>query len=411
MSELTLNEKSNGLTDAAGFEAAGIHCDVRGHKDGRLDLALVYSERSCTAAGLFTQNDIKAAPVLYCQELLAEGGERFHGFIANSGNANACTGKRGMPDTRRMASVAEDALDLPEGSFFVCSTGRIGRVLPMFEIEGGIREAAAVKNSEPANAKNAAQAILTSDTRPKTVSASFEWEGKKVTVAGMAKGAGMIEPNMATMLAFLTTDAGISPSLLHEVLSEACNGTFNAITVDGDMSTNDTVLALANGASGVDILPSGETPILYSLFQYAVGAVCENLARKIVGDGEKITKVVEVCIQGAPDKASAEKVARAIGNSLLVKTSWFGEDPNWGRLLDAAGYARVGLVEDKLSLWYDDVPVIEKGEVLDGNLGEWKEAVKKKEFRITLDLGLGEVQWSLLATDLTAGYVNFNKSE
>jgi len=281
--------------------------------------------------------------------------------------------------------------------------------MPMPRILAGLDRVAPSLAATATEGLRAAEAILTSDTRPKTCTARFTAEGRTVTVAAMAKGAGMIQPNMATMLAFLCTDAAAPAAFLREILLAANRRTFNAITVDGDMSTNDTVLLLANGASGLDLASaSAETR---AIFADAVFQVCDSLAQKIVGDGEKITKVVEVLVRGAATEADAEKVARAIGNSLLVKSSWFGEDPNWGRLLDAAGYARIGLLEEKTDLFYDDTPVLIGGAARDENIPQWKTIVRQPRFRVTLELHLGPGAFRLLASDLTEGYVNYNKSE
>ncbi len=256
---------------------------------------------------------------------------------------------------------------------------------------------------------DAAWAILTSDTRPKTITARFDWNGQTVTLAGIAKGAGMIEPNMATMLAFIATDAKVDTALLRQCLTHANQASFNRITVDGDMSTNDTVLLLANGASGVEVTEN--EPALLDLFQTALNRIALQLAKKIVGDGEKVTKFVTVRIQGAKTVEAAEKIARAIGNSLLVKSSWYGNDPNWGRLMDAAGYARTGLVEEKVDLYYNDCPVLLQGAPQDGRLNEWKAIVRERQFSITLNLNLGTATYELLAADLSEAYVQFNKSE
>jgi glutamate N-acetyltransferase/amino-acid N-acetyltransferase len=225
----------------------------------------------------------------------------------------------------------------------------------------------------------------------------------------MAKGAGMIEPNMATMLAFITTDAIASGDQLKNVLTVACNKTFNCISIDGDMSTNDTVLLLANGQSGVDPW-NGSADLLFA-FKEAVRLICDKLAEKIVGDGEKVTKLVELIVEGCKQSKDAEKVARAVGNSLLVKTSWYGSDPNWGRLADAAGYARVGLQVELLDIHYDEVPALIKGVPQDENLPQWKEIVSKNRFRITINLNQGSESFRLLTSDLSEAYVHFNKSE
>ncbi|MCM2274909.1 MAG: bifunctional glutamate N-acetyltransferase/amino-acid acetyltransferase ArgJ [Candidatus Didemnitutus sp.] len=410
MTPLTVTPDSAGITDVPGFEAAAVACDIRQKNDlKRLDLALVYSLRPCTAAGTFTKNAVKAAPVLQCQKALEEGGP-FHGIIANSGNANACTGSDGLKDAAAMAQRAASSLNQKPLAFFVCSTGRIGQPLPMERILKGLERAVTEKGRTPAHGKKAADAILTSDTKAKTVTVSFTYDGKKHTVAGFAKGAGMIQPNMATMLAFLATDFSVPRSFLQKTLSDAVAGTFNCITVDGDMSTNDTVLMLANGHSGVSVGDKSPRE-LRVLFSEAVWKVCEILADKIVSDGEKITKVIEVKVLGAASSEDAEKVARAIGNSLLVKSSWYGEDPNWGRLADAAGYSGAKLVEAKLDIRYNDTPAMVAGKPQPDLKPKWKEIVKNRRFTVTLDLHLGKASYRLLATDLTDGYVNYNKSE
>ncbi len=251
-----------------------------------------------------------------------------------------------------------------------------------------------------------AQSILTSDTRNKTCTATFEVDGKTVTVGGAAKGAGMIQPNMATMLAFVTTDIGVESSELKALLLDVVAHTFNAITVDGDMSTNDTVLVLANGESGVTLDTQTE-----ALFKEALYKVCDCLADKIVADGERITKVVEILISGAASDGDAENIARAIGNSLLVKTSWYGNDPNWGRLMDALGYAEAQIDQYAIDISYDDVPALVSGDPVPENKPKWKEVVSKPRFAIKIDMHQGEGKFRLRASDLTEGYVDFNKSE
>ena len=410
MTQLTVTLDSAGITDVPGFDAAAVACDIREKHDlKRLDLALLFSLRPCTAAGTFTKNAVKAAPVLLCQKHLAHGGP-FHGIIANSGNANACTGPEGLQAAHTTAQRAAASLNLKPTAFFVCSTGRIGQPLPLPRLLKGLEQAVAGKGRTSDHGHKAASAILTSDTRPKTVTVSFTYDGKKHFVAGIAKGAGMIQPNMATMLAFLATDFSVPRSFLQKTLSEAVTGTFNCITVDGDMSTNDTVLILANGHSGVSVGDKSPRE-LRVLFAEAVWKACEALADKIVSDGEKITKVVEVKVTGAASAEDAEKVARAIGNSLLVKSSWYGEDPNWGRLADAAGYAGAKLVEAKLDILYNDTPAMTAGKPHSELKPRWKEVVKARRFTITLNLHLGKASFRLLATDLTEGYVHYNKSE
>ncbi len=407
---LEFNQDSPGLSDVPGFRVGAAGCDIRNKATDRLDLTLIVADRPCAAAGVFTTNDIKAAPVRFCQQVLAVSAGQIRGLVGNSGNANACTAAQGDADASAMAKLAAIAVGAPADAFLVCSTGRIGELLPMAKVAEGIKASAARLSREAAEGVRSAHAILTSDTRPKSVTARFVWEGKTITIAGIAKGAGMIEPNMATMLAFVCTDAAATPAELKTALKSASDQSFNCVSVDGDMSTNDTVLLLASGVSGVSVGAAAPAP-LRALFQEALDKVCFALAEKIVGDGEKITKVVSVEIEGGRTRADAEKVARAIGNSLLVKSSWFGEDPNWGRLADAAGYARTGLDEAKLDIYYDDVPAVLGGKPLPENKPQWKQVVKAARFAVRLKLNLGDAKFRLLAADLTDGYVNYNKSE
>jgi glutamate N-acetyltransferase/amino-acid N-acetyltransferase len=406
--QVKLVESPSGIADCPGFKTAGVACDIRGKGDLELlDLALVASEEPCHAAGVFTLNDVCAAPVLVCKEILTSPSAKVAGIVVNSGNANAATAEQGMIDAKEMSAIAQ--LETGIGSpFLVCSTGRIGRKLPMQNIKTGIAAAAKALSEESQNSLDAADAILTSDTRRKCATAQFTYEGKILTVSGIAKGAGMIEPNMATMLAFLATDLDVDNAALKNTLVQACNKTFNRISIDGDMSTNDTVLLLANGKSG---LVPDDSPELLQAFREAVFMVCDNLAEKIVGDGEKITKLVELIVEGCQTEEDAEKVARCVGNSLLVKTSWYGSDPNWGRLADAAGYAQVGLKEGCFDIYYNEVPALIGGIPQDNKLSEWKAIVAKKRFRITLNLNQGSGTFRLLTSDLSEAYVNFNKSE
>ena len=413
MSAFTRKETSHGCVDTPGFRVSGIHCDVRDKKDNRLDLALIVSDKACTAAGVFTRNRVAAAPVRLNRKVLSKGGP-FTAIVANSGNANACTGPEGMTDAADMQVEVAARLGCLPDAVFVCSTGRIGKRLPMTRIKTGIGEAAARLDSTGEAGWQAADAILTSDTRRKVCSVEFSTPAGVVHISGMAKGAGMIEPNMATMLAFLCTDAEIEGEDLQGALAEATGTSFNAVTVDGDESTNDTVLLLANGASEVRLHPGMEE---WSSFQAALLAVCEDLARKIVGDGEKITKVVEITVQGAASTEDANLAARAVANSLLVKSSWYGNDPNWGRVMDALGYSGAELSEDSTCLWYADysdgepVAAFLNGRTFPENLEAWRGIVAGSKFRIIADLGHGEASCRVWSTDLTEGYVNFNKSE
>ena len=412
MKGFTISDSSSGCVDAPGYRIAGVHCDVRGKGDGRLDLALLISDQPATVAGVFTRNKVAAAPVRLDRELLA-GGTAFRGFVANSGNANACTGEPGFQDAKGMQAAAALSCGCRAEEIFVCSTGRIGKRLPMDRIKAGIAAAVERLSSTSAAGQQAADAILTSDTRRKVCTVKVPTETGTVTIGGMAKGAGMIEPNMATMLAFICTDAAVAKTDLQGLPAESVNSTFNAVTVDGDESTNDTVLVFANGASGIQLTPAHPA---WEAFRQGMAAVCHDLAKKIVGDGEKITKVVEVRVEGAATDAEAELASRAIANSLLVKSSWYGNDPNWGRLMDALGYSGAEMTEASISIHYaalggDPVPAFVRGTIHDDKLQEWKAIVAAKEFRILIDLGQGGGSSRVWSTDLTEGYVNFNKSE
>ena len=402
-------ENGDGLTEPRGFFCAGIHCDVKGKRDGKLDLGIVYSSKPCNAAAVFTTNDVKAAPVLYSQSLLLNKNAKFHAVIANSGNANACTGKQGLADSKKMGTETARQLKVREDEVLVCSTGRIGVTLPMSRITAGIRDASEDILGEFDGAEAFQNAILTSDTCTKSCSVKINTGLGEISIGGVVKGAGMIEPNMATMLAFITTDAAAENDFLKDVLKKAVDQSFNRITIDGDMSTNDSVILLANGNSGVEI--AGDDKKLSEAFYKGLEAVCQCLAKKCVSDGEKVTKLVTICIRGTHTNEEAAKVARCISNSLLVKSSWFGSDPNWGRVIDAAGYAKVGLKFEKIDMFYNQVPVLQKGEPIESNKSQWKEIVSKRTFNITVDLNLGGGNAEIWTNDLSEEYVNFNKSE
>ena len=402
-------ENGDALTEPMGFFCSGVHCDVKGVRNGKLDLGIIYSPKPCIGAGVFTTNDVQAAPVRYSKQLISESGSTFHAIVANSGNANACTGNQGEVDTRKMASEVARHLNIHSKEVLVCSTGRIGVPLPMSRLTTGIRDACEDVKDGCDGARAFQEAILTSDTCTKSCSAKIQCSRGEITIGGVVKGAGMIEPNMATMLAFLTTDIQVSSTKLQDILKEAVEHSFNRITIDGDMSTNDTVLLLANGNSGIKL--EEETISVQQEFADAVNAVCSCLARKCVTDGEKVSKFVKVLVKGAKDSDSALKVARCIANSLLVKSSWYGSDPNWGRVVDAAGYAKVGLSFEKLAMFYNETPVLLNGIPLIENKTSWKEIVSSKEFTISLELNMGEAEGEIWSNDLSEEYVNFNKSE
>lgn len=407
-------DNSSGIADVAGFRLSGVACDIRGDGKPRLDLALIVADRPCAAAGVFTRNRIAAAPVVLGREQLQHEGI-FRAIVVNSGNANACTGERGRKDAEAMRRQVAIALGCEEAAVFVCSTGRIGRHLPMDKVQRGISAALAELSTQADASLRAADAILTSDTRRKVCSIEVTTAEGVFRLAGMAKGAGMIEPNMATMLAFIGTDAQVADADLRTALQGAVADTFNAVTVDGDQSTNDTVLLLANGASGIR-LSAGASPG-WLAFCAALHQLCFRLAQMIVGDGEKISKVVEIRVEGAATAEDAQKTARAIGNSLLVKSSWYGNDPNWGRLLDAVGYSGASVSEQSVTVGYAHadgsgaVTAFARGEVFTSNHAAMKEIVAQPRFQVLVDLGMGAECARLWATDLTEGYVAFNKSE
>ena len=413
-----------GITDVPGFTCAGVACNIRGKDDGRLDLTLIYSAEPCTASGVFTQSDLQAAPVKVCREHLKKG-KAWHGIVANSGNANACTGQVGVADARAIAQTAARLLGLPQEAIFVSSTGIIGVPLPRDRLLAGVHQAILTQSTKPQAGYQAVKAILTSDTCPKSLTARFSWQGQPVTLGAIAKGGGMIQPNMATVLVFLATDARVPTPLLQRMLTNAVGQSFNRISVDGDMSTNDTVLVLANGLSQVTIPDDATTP-LYQNFVEALSQVCHLLAEMIVADDARMTKVVEVNIVHASSNAAAEKVARAIANSPLVKTSWYGNDPNWGRIVHAAGYAGIGLQEHRLDLSYHSrsrhpclvargpldraepvsIAVLKKGQAQWQHKVLWKSVVSRKHFGVTLDLHLGSGTFSMLSNDLSPNYLH-----
>ena len=408
----------NGLTDVPGFKCAATACDIRFQNDHRLDLAVIYSELPCNVAAVFTQSKIVAAPVTLSKARLQQK-EFVRAIVVNSGNANACNGDQGWKDALKMLEISHQELNLNEKeSVLVCSTGRIGRPLPMEKIKKGlISTCKQLENTQEAG-REAAVAILTSDTKEKMVSIRFDYQDQTIFLSGIAKGAGMIQPNMATMLAFIATNVRIENSLLQDLLEKSVKKSFNAISVDGDTSTNDSVIALSNGHSNVMV--SIKDPLLLERFGSALDYITAELADEIISDGEQISKVISITVEGTYSNKDAEKVARSIGNSLLVKTSWYGNDPNWGRILAAVGYAGVEIKESKIDLFYDSfkglgtkkaVPVMQSGKVIPKNQDAWSRIVKEPRFGILLKLNTGLGKFQLLANDLTEGYVNFNKSE
>jgi len=386
-----------------GFLFSGISAGIK--KNGKRDLGLIYSEVPAQVAGLFTTNVVKAAPVLLDRARLKRG--LCQAIVVNSGNANACTGSRGLADAKRMTSFVAKQLGIDEGLVFSSSTGVIGSPLPINKIEAGIPELAA--HLSPEGWMSAVEAIMTTDTFPKVEVATCRIKGKQVKLCGMVKGAGMIRPDLATMLSFLVTDANIKASLLQRMLEKAAEASYNRITVDGETSTNDTVLLLANGKAGHPRLNrmdrDGEA------FQSMLSKVCRGLAEGVVKDGEGATKFVEILVRGARNVKDAKQAAYAIAHSPLVKTAFFGEDANWGRILCALGYSGVHIDPNKVDVFFDNAPIVRNGIGVGPSLEERAGRVlKNKSFEVTVDLHQGKSEFSVLTSDLSIDYVKINAS-
>lgn len=389
-----------GVTAPQGFMATGV---CAGIKVDALDLALLVSEYPATVAGTFTTNGVQAAPVQQCKRALAGG--TASAVVINSGSANACTGAAGMVAADAMAAATAEALEMSADVVFVCSTGTIGKPLPMDKIQAALPGAVSALAIDGNRA--AARAIMTTDTVEKEVAVTLDIDGCPVRIGGMAKGSGMIEPNMATMLAFLTTDAAVSQSALQQCLTAAVDKSFNRITVDGDQSTNDTVLLLANGASGSSVLDVSHPD--WSRFVAAIEAVTLALATKLVEDGEGATKFVTVTVRGAVTAADANAAAKAIANSMLCKTAWFGGDPNWGRVIAAVGYSGVELDPDRVNIAFDDVAAVAGGIMAPGvTLNDLEPVFARKAFTITVDLNLGAATDTVYTCDCSYEYVRIN---
>ena len=432
-----------------GFLASGVFCDIKrlgtgkGSEKGRKrDLGLIVSEVPAAVAGMFTTNQICAAPVKICIERVKKGIAQ--AIVVNSGNANACTGRQGLQDAREMTAAVAAAYDrrklkskvpladrrckISAEHVLVGSTGRIGIALPMANVRAGINEAVTLLDHSLASAAHTAEAIMTSDTRPKQIAVEFQLGGQTVRVGGICKGAGMIQPGMsatgkrpaatplhATMLCFITTDAAIEASTLQAALQEAVAQSFNRITVDGDMSTNDTVLVLANGLAGNRAF--GVRSSQFGVFQRTLNHVCLGLAKMIVRDGEGVHRVVTVRVNGAKTAQDADAAARAVANSPLVKTSWHGGDPNWGRIMDALGYSPARVAEDKVDIGYSTpgsrtiLWSLKRGQPTTATFKKLCAVVAPKEFDLHVNLNLGRAGAVMYAADLTEVYVDFNKGD
>jgi len=382
-----------------GFRAAGVAAGIK--PSGNPDVTLIVSDYPASAAGVFTTNRVVAAPVIVSREHLAGGAAR--AIAINAGNANACTGTQGMQDARRMAQVAAQLLEVPVEQVLVASTGIIGRPMPMDRLEAGLALAASELSAE--NGSQAARSIMTTDTRPKEIAVEITIDGVRVRIGGICKGSGMIEPNMATMLAFITTDAEVWPEVLQSALTSAVERSFNCVTVDGDTSTNDSLLILANGASGVRVTPDSPA---HRAFCEGLLHVCTHLAKELARDGEGATKLVEIQVHGARSTSQARTVGKSIANSPLVKTALYGNDPNWGRILCAAGYSGVPIDQDRLALTLCGYPLVREGEPVEFDEAAVSQAMREPEVLILLDLGQGRYSSTVWTCDFSYDYVRIN---
>lgn len=402
-----MKEIKGGVTAAKGFEAAATAAGIK-YKD-RTDMALVYSRVPCEAAGTFTKNVVKAAPVKWDREVV-KSGAKVQAVIVNSGIANACTGAEGFGYCKETAKAAAKYLHISEGGVLIGSTGVIGKQLPMEKVVAGIEVLAGNKNVSLENGTLAAKAIMTTDTCEKELAVEIEAGGKTVTIGGMAKGSGMIHPNMCTMLAFITTDAVISKETLQKALSEDVDDTYNMISVDGDTSTNDTVLLLANGLAGNEEIVYGSED--YKKFAEALHRINEYLAKKIAGDGEGATALFEVKAVGCESTEQAKILAKAIVCSNLTKTAIAGHDANWGRILCAMGYSGAQFDPEKVDLFFESeagkIQIIENGTAVDYSEAEATKILSEPEVTAIADVKMGDKEATAWGCDLTHAYIEIN---
>ena len=387
------------VTSAPGFNAAGIFCGIKKRKK---DLAIIYSQTPCTVAGTFTLNKVKAAPLLVTQSVV-KNSEKVKAILINSGNANACTGEQGLNDALYMQSLCADKLGLNKHEVLIASTGVIGQRLPVQALQNGICEITKCISDD--GGLNAAEAIMTTDKKIKSFAVNVMFPNGSVTIGAICKGSGMIMPNMATMLAFITTDASIDQILLQEILSECVNNSFNKISVDGETSTNDMVLILANGKSEIFIK---KTSTDYEIFKIALQAICIEMAKSIVSDGEGATKLVTIKVKNAKSQCDANLVGKSIANSSLVKTAIHGSDANWGRILSAAGQSGADFDPADVTISFDELPVLLPNYDLALDEAKAREILLKSEFIINIDLGIGEENSTWWTCDLTEDYVKIN---
>ncbi len=392
--------KKKGVTFPKGFKAAGVKAGIK--KSGNLDLALIYSEKEAAVAGTFTKNQVAAAPVFVSKEVVKGG--KAHAICANAGCANACTGDRGMENARAMAKAAADAVGCAPGEVIVASTGVIGVQLPMEKVTAGVKAAAAELAED--GSVNAGNAIITTDTYSKACATEVEIGGKKVRFGAIAKGSGMIQPDMATMLCFITTDAAISQPLLQAALSEVVEVSFNMISIDGDMSTNDMAVVLANGEAGnAAITEKGKD---YEVFRDTLKELCTSLSQRIAADGEGATKFLTIHVTGAKSFESAKQVAMSVSKSPLVKTAFFGEDPNWGRVICAVGYAGVPMEPEKTVVKFGGIPVYARGVGASFDEAALRKVMAEHDVVIDIELGLGDAEATVWSCDFSYEYVKIN---
>lgn len=395
-----IKKDTQGVTFAKGFTAAGVKAGIK--KSGNLDVAVIYTKTKAVVAGTFTQNKVAAAPVYVSKEVVATG--TAHAIVANAGCANACTGQQGLDDAHKMAQIAADELGVNANDVIVGSTGVIGVNLPMDKLEAGIKDA--VANLSADGSDNAGRAIITTDTHSKSVTCEFELSGKTVRMGAIAKGSGMIRPNMATMLCYITTDIAIDQALLQKAVSGCVEKSFNMISVDGDMSTNDMVIVLANGeANNAKITEENAD---YQIFFDKLMMLCTELAKQIAADGEGASKFLTINVKGAKSFADAKTVGMAIANSPLVKTAFFGEDPNWGRVICAVGYSGADMVPEKTVVKFGGITIFANGTGATYDEKALAHVMKEKDIVIDIELNMGQEDATVWSCDLSYEYVKIN---
>ena len=407
MSEAALKKIPGGVTAAKGFKAASTAAGIK-YKD-RKDMAMIYSQAPCRSAGTFTTNVVKAAPVKWDKDQVT-GGAAAHAVVINAGIANACTGEEGMAYCSRTAAAAAQVLGIPQERVLVASTGVIGKQLPMDRIEAGVKAMAPLLDGSVQSGTDASRAIMTTDTKNKEVAVQVELGGVQVTIGGMCKGSGMIHPNMCTMLGFVTTDAAISKELLQEALSQDIKDTYNMISVDGDTSTNDTVLVLANGLAGNPEITEKNSD--YMAFCKALNYINETLSKKMAGDGEGCTALFEVTVEGAATKDQARVLAKSVITSSLTKAAIFGHDANWGRILCAMGYSGADFDPEKVDLFFESaagrMQIIKDGVAVDYSEEEATKILSEPEVTAIADIKMGDARATAWGCDLTYDYVKIN---